>query len=124
MYLNYTDVKTFESIKIAAQINSVDLNDDPYENPWKSETKSDIQYLSTENIKLTKEPNSVWEEEGNPDKYLVFYFTTKLSDMLTERSRKVYNIVDMFAEVSGLADILFVISKYLMSIIFTKNLLK
>jgi hypothetical protein len=35
----------------------------------------------------------------------------------------VYNIVDMIAEVSGLADLLIVFSQFILSFFFTKNLL-
>jgi hypothetical protein len=50
-------------------------------------------------------------------------FYTSLSEIRTIRTRSVYNIVDMIAEVSGLADVLIVFSKLILSLLFTKNLL-
>ena len=57
------------------------------------------------------------------DKKSYFQLEVNLSNYQKIRARSVYNIVDMIAEVSGLADVILVTSRLIMSVLIYKRLL-
>jgi hypothetical protein len=98
-------------------INNITLNDGPYESPWKNDEDERLLYLTTSEFKST-------EISLNPNKNKLISMSFHLSDNIVMRSRSVYNLVDMIAEVSGLADILIIFSKAVMALLFTRRMLQ
>lgn len=104
-------------IQMKSQLNKAILQDSPLVNPWGSSKGDNQGYLSTESI-------NILTETAESDKPEVASLQVSLSDNQILRSRSVYNIIDMVADVSGMVDVLLVFSGFLMSTLFTKQLLK
>jgi hypothetical protein len=96
-----------------SQLNKAILQDSPLVNPWGSSKGDNQGYLSTESI-------NILTETAESDKPEVASLQVSLSDNQILRSRSVYNIIDMVADVSGMVDVLLVFSGFLMSTLFTK----
>lgn len=63
-------------------------------------------------------------ESLDPDSSGIASLEVTLSDNQILRSRKVYNIIGLIADVSGMVDLLMVFSGFIMSTLITKQMLK
>ena len=75
------------------------------------DANENLNYLSTNKISQTKG----YQDDG------MARLNVRLSDTKFLRQRAVYNIVDLIADVSGLADILLVFSTLIMTTLYTKR---
>lgn len=81
--------------------------------PWSSDPGKNEQFLSSGT--LNQQSSTFDYNKG----LSISDVQISISDTQLIRTRSVYNIVDLIADVSGLADILLVFSALLMSTIFT-----
>ena len=86
------------SLQSKVRLNTANLVDSPWINPWGVEKDNNKVYLTVENtnVEQSKWPNDFFEA--------IF----QLSADQTIKSRHVYNLIDMIADVSGLSDIILV----------------
>jgi hypothetical protein len=94
-------------------LNQAKLKDEAIVNPWIDDNSVNKNYLSTESTVTIN--NAL--DAGEP---AVASLLILLSDNKILRSRSVYTIVDMIADVSGMVDLLMVFSGFIMATLFTK----
>jgi hypothetical protein len=73
---------------------------------------------------LATESINTLTESLDPDSSGIASLEVTLSDNQILRSRKVYNIIGLIADVSGMVDLLMVFSGFIMSTLITKQMLK
>ena len=86
------------------------MSDTPLSNPWSDaepDTLSYLTYSSKGEESRCETPDCIYEAE--------FY----LEDIFVKRSRTVYDVITLVSEVSGFADIFFVLITYILSIFYT-----
>jgi len=89
--------------------NHVELLDEALVNPWASPNHLKSDYLSFGESKAGGDYNTI---------------TLKLSDTQVIRQRTVYNVIDLIAEVSGIADIMYVFSSSVVVYLITLRALE
>ena len=103
-------------IDINAQLNTVELKDSAWVNPWIDSKPRKLEFLTTETFQTQTLP----QEDGESDVFEIALFL-RISDTQILRSRTVYNVIDLIADVSGIADILLVFSTTIMSLLITQR---
>lgn len=86
------------------------MSDPPLSNPWSDAEPNTLSYLtySSGSGESSCEPKEcIYEAE--------FY----LEDIVVKRSRTVYDVITLVSEVSGFADIFFVLITYILGIFYT-----
>ena len=81
---------------MGANINEVKLIDTPFQNPWKEQHDLITSFLTSDKTKVIK---------TNAESQELLLLEIYLSDTKLMRSRTVYDIVTLIAEVSGFADL-------------------
>jgi hypothetical protein len=106
---NGTELKSFKGfLKLTASINHVTALDNPIVNPYKDTIVLDKTYLTLD---------SVFFSETVPKP--MYFVEIKLSDNLNIRARSVYTIIEFISEISGFADIFFVLFGFLVGQCYT-----
>lgn len=92
-------------ININIEQNNVRLDDQPIVSPFSTDPAQEYSYLTYDSFVASSVPRS-------PNS--LFGFGTALKDTKQIRSRQVVDIITLIAEISGVADILIVISSLLL----------
>lgn len=100
---------------MTVNVNEAHLSDTPYRNPlFDSNPPEMITYLTYESIAS----NTIgWTNN-------IFVADVYLSDVLYIRSRSVYDLITLIAEVSGFADIFFLSLTFVLGLLYTPRMLE
>jgi len=86
------------------------LSDTPLSNPWSEAEPETLSYLTY---------SSEGGESSCGPKECIFEAEFYLDDIFVKRSRTVYDVITLVSEVSGFADIFFVLITYILGVLYT-----